>query len=453
MRTYFTILKRAAKSFGEHKGTSFAAAIAYNAIFSIFPLVLLAIAFLGFFLHNPQQRQSAVDALFGVFGSSVSKDALRTQVNAVAGGSVAVGIFGILAAAWSATGVFDQIRSALQIIWDSTKDRPVVQQKLIDVGMLGSVGLLILLSLAATAVLTAFERFGTQLVGRSLSGGVQLLFATAAVAVPTALSFCAFSLLYWLVPDADIRLKNVWFGALVAALALEIVQLLFASYVASFGHYSQTYGTLGGIIAFLFFIYVAGCIILFGSEIAKEHIDVLTGMKSALDPAEPKPKQSILAQAEGLVKGLVVDASSHHDTSLPDEPGRDTPVDPAARLVTNQQSHQGSAPATQARERSGSAYVVASDGQNADGMDRLAMDGRPKPGTPIPEGTVRRAPESSPVGQEVGMDGTGSSHQWETAVVASVAFLTSFGLYELLHQFLGFRLPFVERWKAKPTKR
>jgi membrane protein len=346
MRKYLTALQRAAASFGSHNDTSYAAAIAYNAIFSIFPLLLLSIAFLGFFFHSPSQRESVVNALFKVLGSSVGKDALRTQVNAVAGGSAALGIVGIIAAAWSATGVFDQIRTSLQIVWNSTKPRPFVQQKLIDFGMLFTVGVLILLSMVATGVLTALEHFGAQILGAELGVGLHVVFAIGYVVVPTAILFCAFSLLYWLVPHAEIRLRDVWFGALVAAIAFEIIQLLFAYYVANFGHYNQSYGALGGVIAFLFFIYLAGGITLFGGEVAKEYIDVLAGVQPEQQP-QTKPEGSLKQRAWGMVKGLFVDTTPHHDTSLPYQPGRNEPSRPNAPMVTDKESHNEQAASSQ----------------------------------------------------------------------------------------------------------
>src|SRR5437879_4448174 len=110
MKTYITVLKRAFQSYGAHNDSSYAAAIAYHAIFSIFPLLLVLLAFLGFFIHDAIQRENLVTGLFGMLGSNVSKDALRDQVNSVAGGSAKLGILGFLIAAWSSTGVFDQLR-------------------------------------------------------------------------------------------------------------------------------------------------------------------------------------------------------------------------------------------------------------------------------------------------------------------------------------------------------
>ena len=87
MKIYVTAFKRAIKAYSTHNDSSYAAAIAYHAIFSIFPILLVLLAFIGFFIHDTTQRDSIVNSLFGMLGSNVSKDALRDQVNTVAGGS------------------------------------------------------------------------------------------------------------------------------------------------------------------------------------------------------------------------------------------------------------------------------------------------------------------------------------------------------------------------------
>lgn len=339
MGKYLTIAKRALSSFGSHNGTSFAAAISYNAIFAIFPLILFILGFLGFFIHSTSQRQQLVNGIFSSLGQGVSKGALSSQVNAVAGGSGAIGIVGLIIAAWSASGVFSQIRTSLNVVWNVTKPRPLVQGKLRDLAMVLGVGLILLLSIVATGVLTAVQGFGNQIFGGSLGIVPHIFFAILYVIIPPAISFVAFSLIYWLVPHAELRFKDVWLGALVAAILFEIVQLGFAYYVADFGHYNKTYGALGGVIAFLFFVYLSACIVLLGGEVAKEHIDVVKGVKPASEPQQAGPSQSLPERVLGLGKGLFVDSSAHHDTARPYEPGRNESLQPPAPLVTDKEAN------------------------------------------------------------------------------------------------------------------
>jgi membrane protein len=338
MGMYLTILKRALRSFGAHRDTSFAGAIAYSAIFSIVPLLLLGVAVLGFVIHSPAQRAQIVDGLFNGLGGSISRGALQSEINTIAGGSAGIGVIGALAAAWGATGVFDQIRTALLIVWNSDRPRPFVQQKLIDLGMIATVGALVLLAIVVMGVLTALSTHGSSILAGTLSVALKDLILAASIVIPTALLFCAFALLYWIVPHAKVRLRNTWVGALLAAVLFELVQLLFAYYVAYFGHFNKTYGTLGGAVAFLFFLWVIANITLLGGEVAKEYTDVVTGMKP-LHGAEPQgPETNLGGKILGALEGLFVDKTPHHDTSRPYEPGRNEPLEPSGSLVTDGES-------------------------------------------------------------------------------------------------------------------
>src|SRR5487761_1403229 len=165
MRTFITILKRAAGSFGADRCTSFAAASAYYALFSLFPLIVFILSLLGFFIHSPQQREVVVNMIFKLLGQAVDKNSLYTQVNAFAGGRGGLGILSFVTALWSATGIFGAIRTGLNVVWGVTKSRPYVRTVLFDLGMVFAVGILVLLSLAATAVLTAVQGFSQAVLG------------------------------------------------------------------------------------------------------------------------------------------------------------------------------------------------------------------------------------------------------------------------------------------------
>ena len=85
------------------------------------------------------------------------------------------------------------------------------------------------------------------------------------------LLFATFAFLYRLVPAAPTHLRGVWPGALAAALGFEALQFGFSIYVSHFGHYNKVYGSLGAVVAFMFFIYLASMVFLFGAEVAAEY--------------------------------------------------------------------------------------------------------------------------------------------------------------------------------------
>jgi membrane protein len=91
------------------------------------------------------------------------------------------------------------------------------------------------------------------------------------VAISTALLFATFAVLYRVVPAAPTRMRDIWPGALAAAAGFEGLQYGFSIYLAFFGHYNRVYGSLGAVVAFMFFVYLASMVFLFGAEIASEY--------------------------------------------------------------------------------------------------------------------------------------------------------------------------------------
>lgn len=313
MGTYFTLFLRAAGGFLEDNCMSFAAAISYYALFSLFPLLIFIISMLGFFIHSDSQRASVVNALFQLLGQGVAKNALYTQVNAVAGGRGGLGLVGLVVALWSASSVFGAIRTGLNAAWDVTRSRPLVPAKLLDLAMVIGVGALMLLSLAATGILTAIEGFSYYLFGNAIGPVARILFAVLFLAVPPAISFLAFSLTYYIVPHTKVHGRDVWLGAFVAAVLFQLIQIGFGVYVANLAHYSRVYGSLGAVIAFLFFMYISANILLFGGEVAKEYADLRAGVRPGAQPEAPGAEESLADRVGGLVKGLFVDQSAHRD--------------------------------------------------------------------------------------------------------------------------------------------
>jgi membrane protein len=338
MRSYLIVLGRAVSSFFADNCTSFAAAISYYALFSLFPLMVFVLSIAGFFIHGQVQRESIVSAIFTFLGQGVDRNLLYTQVSSLEGGHGGLGVFSLVLSLWSASAVFGAARTGLNAAWNVTRSRPAGSTKLLDLAMVLAVGLLMLLSLAATGVLTAIQAFSGQILGSQLGALTHILFAALFVAIPPAISFVAFGLMYYVVPHAEIRIRDVWLGALVAAVLFQLTQIGFGFYVAKFANYDRIYGSLGAVIAFLFFMYISANILLFGGEVTKEHTEFLAGVSAAPAPAEDPSRPGLARRAAGMLKGLFIDHTPHHDTSMPYEPGREQPLNPGATMVRDDEA-------------------------------------------------------------------------------------------------------------------
>lgn len=153
------------------------------------------------------------------------------------------------------------IRHAAHVIWGSPARRGMVRGKLIDLALLGRVWVLFgapftgTIAIRALADTTAGRDCMPEALRNAVAGGTSVL----ALALPVAVAFAAFAMLYRVLPAVPTRCRDVWPGAPSAAM------LFLAVYFTNFGSYDGVYGSLGGIISFPFFIYVAAIILLLGA--------------------------------------------------------------------------------------------------------------------------------------------------------------------------------------------
>jgi membrane protein len=306
VRSYVNVITQALTSFSRDRCISFAAAISYFALFSLFPLLLVVMSFLGFFVHSASQKEAAVNALVALVGGGIARNTISTQVDAFAGGRGGIGVIGLVVAIWSASAVFGAIRTALDVAWKVPRPGPVVSLKLRDVTMVLFIGLLMLLALILTGLLTAVEAFSLHFFRGQLGGFAHVLYAIFAFVAPALVSFIGFALIYYLVPHVRVGPGDVWFGALIAALLFEGAQLAFGIYASKYAHYDRLYGSLAAAIALLFFLYISANILLLGAEITKAHADAHSAQARENLPSISGPQVRLAGRLLDTFKGLFV---------------------------------------------------------------------------------------------------------------------------------------------------
>jgi membrane protein len=298
-RTAGRVLMRAAANFAEDRCTHLAAGISYFALFSLFPLTLLAVSVFGVVLRDEGTQQRVLDWIVDVL--PVEAPTLESSLRAVAGGGPTLTIVSLVAALWSAGALSAALRRSLNVVFDVNRSRPFVQGKLIDFAVLPTLGLIAL----ASVVLTTTWRIIRAEAGDRLPLGEELapLWELGALSIGIVLSLITFAALYRVLPNRPVRLAHLWPGALVAALAFEAVKFGFAIYLANFTNYDVVYGSLGGVIALLFWVYLTANIMLFGAEITAEVPHVLREepRHGHVGSDEGNWRASLWALARGLV--------------------------------------------------------------------------------------------------------------------------------------------------------
>ena len=269
-RRVVVLLRRSVREFTDDHCPQLAAAISYHLLFSIFPLAIAAVGVLGLVTHSAHARDSVVSAVTGMVPlSGEGQQQLRTMLESISGTTGALGLLGLLGVIWSASGVMAAVRTAINIAWDVQERRPFLRGKAVDLLLLLGTFVLIGAALGA-ALLSSLARQG----GASVSGWLRFLTgplaAAFAVLASGALLFVTFLALFRLLPAVPTRLRDVWPGAVGAAVGLTALQYGFSIYVSHFSNYNRVYGSLGAVIAFMFFVYLAAAVFLLGAEVASE---------------------------------------------------------------------------------------------------------------------------------------------------------------------------------------
>jgi membrane protein len=266
-RSWFGVLKRTVKEFQDDALTDWAAALTYYAILSIFPglIVLLAVFSL---IGNPETAKRAVDEVTpGNFSGGVNAFLTELQKGQQSAGILAV--VGILGALWSASGYVSAFMRASNAIYEVPEGRPIWKTVPIRLGVTIITGILLVIS----ATIVVFTGGIAQRIGSRIGLGSQAVLVWDIVKWPVLVGLISLMLavLYWASPNAKHGgFRWVSPGSVLAVLVWIVVSAAFALYVANFASYNKTYGTLGGVIAFLVWLWISNIAVLLGAEFDAE---------------------------------------------------------------------------------------------------------------------------------------------------------------------------------------
>ncbi|WP_352248244.1 YihY/virulence factor BrkB family protein [Amycolatopsis nalaikhensis] len=268
-RSWWAVLKRTVKQFNRDGLTDWAAALTYYGVLSIFPGTVVLTAVLG--LLGPSAIQTVIDNVQQVVPGE-GKDILVGAIRELAGSRGLAGplaILGLLGALWSASGYVGAFMRASNGIYGMPEGRPL--WKVLPLRVALTVAIVVLLAVCALGVVatgTVARRIG-DLVGLGSTG--VLVWEIAKWPVIAVLVSLAFALLYWVGPNVrQPGFKWLTPGGLVAVVLWVLASAGFALYVANFGSYNKTYGSLAGVIVFLVWLWISNLAVLLGAELDAE---------------------------------------------------------------------------------------------------------------------------------------------------------------------------------------
>ena len=265
-KTIWTILRQTFSNWNEHEAPRQGAALAFYTILSLAPLVILVTAMLALiFGHTTAETEllSQVEGLVGHQGSDAVK-AVIEQAQKPSSGALA-SVFGLLTLLFGASGVFIELRSALDTIWDvrSADDRGIWamgQERFASFGMVLTVGFLLLVSLLISAGLAALGKF----YGRFLPIPEHALSAINIVVSLVSIA-ALFALIFKYVPRATIPWRECYIGATITAVLFTIGKFAIGLYLGK-ATIGSAYGAAGSLVVVIIWVYYSAMIFLFGAE-------------------------------------------------------------------------------------------------------------------------------------------------------------------------------------------
>ena len=249
-------------------GLTHAASVAYYALISLFPCLLLSLAILGQLTADADERDAVVRFVFRYFPRQF--DFITGQLDSFQTAPVSFGAGGILMLVWASTGVFNALTSAVNHSWGVEKRRSFLKHRLVSFLMLVSAGgvLLIGLILASVVRLAESSRFGTAISQESWlawASGV-----TAHYAATVLLILCV-ALVFYFIPNTKVRFRDVWPGAIAVGILWRAAFSLFAWYASDLATWNVVHGSLAAVVVFLLWIYVSVVILLYGVEVTASY--------------------------------------------------------------------------------------------------------------------------------------------------------------------------------------
>jgi membrane protein len=267
------------------EGPTHAAAIAYYALLSLFPFLLLMLSLLGSVTADPTDRDKVVAFVFEYFPRQF--EFITGQLDAFRGSTFEMGVGGVIALTWASLGFFNAVTSAVNHAWGVEKHRSFLKHRLVGFLMLVSAGGVLLLAIvtmsAAKVAQTAwFNRLDFELPL------VEWLSGVTGDQLATALLIGCVALVFYFIPNAKVRFRDVWPGAILVGLLWRAALAAFSWYARDLARWNVIHGSVATVVVFLLWIYVCAVILLYGVEVtaAYARLQEAATRHPALTPVE-----------------------------------------------------------------------------------------------------------------------------------------------------------------------
>jgi membrane protein len=271
--------------YGNHDLT-FASSIAYYSLLSLFPFFLLAFSIVALVTSSGSDREAVLQFVFRYFPRQF--DFVTVQLAELQRAQVRLSVAGSILMVWAAMGVFGAITSAVNHAWGVEKQPSYFKHKLISFVMLVVAGALLMLGLLIVSAISVTDTRWFE----GVIQGMPRLLVLQGLAVrwaTTVLFILVVGLVFYFVPNAKVRFRDVWVGAVLTGLLWRGALALFSNYVRDLSRFS-VHGSIAAVVVFLLWVYVSAVILLYGVEVTAAYAR-LRRHRAESAPAAPSPRE------------------------------------------------------------------------------------------------------------------------------------------------------------------
>ena len=262
----FGLAKDAFNEWNEDKAPRLAAALAYHTLFSLAPLLVIAISIAGLVFGAEAVRGQVVQQIGGLVGQN-SAEMIQGMIAGASKPSTSIPatVIGFATLLLGAAGLFGQLQDALNTIWD-VEPKPgqgiiaMIKKRFFSFTMVLGTGFLLLVSLVLSAGVTAVMNYVTSSIT-----GLDVLLQIVNFLVGFLVTALVFAMIFKFIPDADIKWSDVWIGAAVTSLLFSIGRFALGFYLGS-GSFSNTYGAAASLVIILLWVFYSAQILFLGAE-------------------------------------------------------------------------------------------------------------------------------------------------------------------------------------------
>jgi len=263
------LLKESAKEWSDDNASRLSAALSYYTIFSIAPLLVLAIAVAGMVFGQEAASHQIFNQIRGLVGDQ-GAITIQTMVEKLHqnGGGVIATIVGVVTVLIGASGAFEELQSALNTIW-KVQAKPghtvkvFLRIRLLSFSLVLVIGFMLLVTLVISAALAGMGHYLDQVLPIPA-----IVLQAFNLSISFAVTALLFTLIYKVLPDVVLKWRDVWIGGTFTALLFSLGRYLIGLYLGR-GTFSSAYGAAGSLVIILAWIYYSAQILFFGAEFTK----------------------------------------------------------------------------------------------------------------------------------------------------------------------------------------